>query len=104
MKPLFPINNSSRETNKKNFGSDCLVLQFFNGGSNPLGPLFGSRKTHGYPALLMDDTLHLHRLDGKVSRMEHLHPSLRAKVHGRNAVKKHQGPRKGGVPKPQQVA
>lgn len=48
-----------------------LIGWFFNGGSNPLGPLFGSRKTHGYPALLMDDILHRQRLDGKVSRMEH---------------------------------
>ena len=50
------------------------------------------RKTHDYPALLMDDILYLQRLDGKVSRMEHLHPSLRAKLHCRNDVNKNQEP------------
>ena len=64
----FPYQNSSRETNKKTLD---LIGWFFNGGSNPLGPLFGSRKTLGYPALFMDAALHLQRLDGKVSRMEH---------------------------------
>lgn len=77
---------------KRNKKTLDLIGLFFNGGSNPLGPLFGSRKTHGFPALLMDDILHLQRLDGKVSRMEHLHPSLRAKLHCRTDVNKNQEP------------
>lgn len=89
MKPLFPIKILQGKRTKKTLD---LIGWFFNGGSNPLGPLFGSRKTHGYPALLMDDILHLQRLDGKVSRMEHLHPSLPAKLHCRNDVNKNQEP------------